>query len=74
MHSISPAAFQSGQNVLLGDVFNSGSAVVLRVISEDNTNNFVLRLAQPALLQVVEYNLHLRLGAGDGACIGHGDR
>lgn len=56
------------QDVLLGHILHARLVVILRVIPKHNSINLVGRPAQPALLDVVQDDLDLGLGAGE---VGH---
>ena len=68
-----PAAFDSSQDVFLGDVFYPGLAIVLWIVSVDDPVDSVLRLAKPAFFEILEDCFGFRFGACYVACIGNGD-
>lgn len=51
-----PAPLKSRQDILLRDIFYSGLIVILRVVSIYDTIDLILRLPQPILLQIMQYD------------------
>lgn len=69
-----PAAVNAGENISVRDVFDAGDLVAVRVISVDNTQDFVLSSAKPAFLEIMEDAFYAGLGTGDIACVSDCDR
>ncbi|EEQ35569.1 uncharacterized protein MCYG_08388 [Microsporum canis CBS 113480] len=68
-----PGALDLGQEVCGRDVPEAGPVVPVGVVAEDGAGDPVLGLAEPAVLEVLQYGLGPGLGAGDVAGVRHGD-
>lgn len=53
-----PVAVESTQDIFLGDVLDSRYIVIVGVVLEDYAGNFVLGLAEPSFLEVMEDAFH----------------
>lgn len=53
-----PAPLKSCQDILLRDIFDSGLTVILGVVRVYDTIDLVLRLPQPILLQIMQYDFN----------------
>ena len=72
-HLLLPVPRNAGQDILLRHIGDAHLIVLLRIVSEHHTFNPVLRLPDPALLEVVQDGLRLCLRACGVADITHGD-
>jgi len=53
IHLLVPNTFEPREDVLVRDILYPRLRVVVRVVTEDNAFDFVLRLAKPAFFEIV---------------------